>query len=151
MDEIGYIYIPNVCKDGDYCKVLFMFHGCMDGAGWWKDTEARRLGFLEYAATNNIIAVFPQNNDTEVFDIGSGPMDWKYCWTSAPIENNATHPQIQSIQHMYHSLILGSEQTDLVSLASTEASDLALATKLANQQEKEIDRLLNLSKDVLLL
>lgn len=52
---------------------------------------------------------------------------------------------------MYHSLILGSEQTDLVSLASTEASDLALATKLANQQEKEIDRLLNLSKDVLLL
>lgn len=59
LDDFGYIYIPHACKEGAYCKSLFFFHGCLSGAAWWKETELRRSGIIEYAATNNIIAVFP--------------------------------------------------------------------------------------------
>lgn len=82
MDEYGYIYIPNVCLDGKTpCKSLIFLHGCLQGAGYWKETEVRRTGLLEYAATNNIIVVFPQNNDSVEVTYGGEQQSWKYCWS----------------------------------------------------------------------
>lgn len=64
MSEVGYIYIPHACKEGNYCQSVMFLHGCMQSGEIWKDTEARRTGLLEYAATNNMIVIFPQNNDS---------------------------------------------------------------------------------------
>lgn len=62
MGHYGYIYIPNACLDvdnGPDCHSLIFLHGCLQGAGYFGDAEAKRTGLLEYAATNNIIVVFP--------------------------------------------------------------------------------------------
>jgi poly(3-hydroxybutyrate) depolymerase len=63
LDEIGYIYYPFKCIDGNIsCKVHVFFHGCgkqvnfIDNSGLDYITQ---LGFLEYAAANNLIVVFP--------------------------------------------------------------------------------------------
>lgn len=65
MYDTGYIYIPHACKKGDFCKLVTLLHGCMESAAIYYETEARRLGILEYAATNNMIVLFPQNNDED--------------------------------------------------------------------------------------
>lgn len=70
MSDVGYIYIPHACKAGNYCEAVMFLHGCMQSGEWWKDTEARRTGLLEYAATNNQIVIFPQNKDSVKLDVG---------------------------------------------------------------------------------
>ena len=63
LDQIGYIYYPFKCIDGNItCKIHFFFHACgeqvdsLDNSGLDSITK---LGFLEYAAANNLIVVFP--------------------------------------------------------------------------------------------
>ena len=52
----------------------------------------RSTGYLEYAAANNIIMLFPQNGDQY-----SEP--YPYCW-EASITPSKNHPQIQAIGNM---------------------------------------------------
>ena len=54
------------------------------------DTYMRKLGYLEFAAANNLILLFPQNNDT------SPDLFLPYCWASS-IKSNSDHPQIVAI------------------------------------------------------
>ena len=69
MAEIGYTYIPNACKAGEPCQFVMFLHDCMESAILWNDTDTRRTGLLEYAATNNMIVVFPQNNDSVMLNV----------------------------------------------------------------------------------
>lgn len=70
----------------------------MQGALIWGDSEARRTGFLEYAATNDIIVVFPQNKDKK--------LDTKHCWTSEDTDNK-DDPQLQFLLNLRDSLKQG--------------------------------------------
>lgn len=63
MNDHGYVYIPNSCWDGEYCTLHVHLHGCMQSSKIYEDTYIRGLGLMEYAATNNIIMLFPQNDD----------------------------------------------------------------------------------------
>lgn len=109
MDEIGYIYIPDACRDGKtFCESMMWLHACYGGAGVWGDTEARRTGLLEMAATNNIIVVFPQNNDSATFYYGDGEYnftDIKYCWSSVETKD-PNHPQFLSLLNIQSALVL---------------------------------------------
>ena len=64
LDWRGFIYIPYTCYSEDQdCAFHMHLHGCNEGAGLYEETYARMTGLMEFAATNNIIVSFPQNND----------------------------------------------------------------------------------------
>ena len=59
-DDGGYIYYPNYCVESDHkCKVHIFLHGCDGGSETVGDNTVKYSGFLEYAASNNIIIAFP--------------------------------------------------------------------------------------------
>ena len=57
----GFIYIPNNCIDGTTtnCKVHINFHGTGMGHAYIGDNYFKRAGWLEYAASNDLILLFP--------------------------------------------------------------------------------------------
>lgn len=57
----GYYYVPHACQDKS-CKVNVFLHGCLMSAENDGDYFVRNWGFLEHAAANDIIMVFPQTN-----------------------------------------------------------------------------------------
>lgn len=59
MDYKGYLYVPESCENGDYCSLLVYLHGCFLSGAVYNDVHARSTGLLEYAATNNIVVLFP--------------------------------------------------------------------------------------------
>jgi poly(3-hydroxybutyrate) depolymerase len=60
LAEWGYLYYPDSCKSiSKSCKVHMHLHGCFDiHQGLTKD-YFKGYGFLQYAATNDIIILFP--------------------------------------------------------------------------------------------
>lgn len=73
----GYVYYPNQCYDGSAtCKVHMFLHGCMNTIdGIFLGYEDLSYGgWLEYAAANDIIIIYPQArydllfNTVECFD-----------------------------------------------------------------------------------
>ena len=79
LADYGYLYIPNKCKEKDtFCDFHAHFHGCLmsnqkviddktDPPTLVEDRFVRKYGLLEIAAKNNIILLFPQNNEERVF------------------------------------------------------------------------------------
>jgi len=64
--DYGYVYYPNTCVDSaeKKCKIHVYLHGCYESAdGYGESTSVRWNGFVEYAASNDIIMVFPQNKN----------------------------------------------------------------------------------------
>lgn len=157
LGEIGYIYIPHACKDGAYCKTVMFLHGCLQAAGIWKETEARRMGLIEYAATNNLIVIFPQNDDMVMMELpGQDPFPFQYCWSTGQVNaSDKYHPQMLSLLNMLNSLVLGSEDATQAEVTADtfEAgfSKAALAQMAANKQLMDIDQTLSLSDDILLI
>lgn len=63
LDTSGYIYYPKRCVDGSVknCKLMVMLHGCgqqVNGVQGWGMMED--FGFLNYAASNDLIVLMPQ-------------------------------------------------------------------------------------------
>ena len=60
LNDYGFIYIPNACKKGDKeCDFHVHFHGCGESANWWDSLYVRQTGMLEWAATNDLMILFP--------------------------------------------------------------------------------------------
>jgi len=63
IDWDGYVYYPYSCIDNNLavkCKVHFSLHGCNEQINGKYDWEwITRTGYNEYAATNNLIIVYP--------------------------------------------------------------------------------------------
>merc|ERR1719231_1770074 len=78
MHHTGYLYVPESCENGEYCSLLVHFHGCTLSSKVFRDVYARTTGLLEYAATNNIVLLFPQNDDAVTFPGATEEMP--YCW-----------------------------------------------------------------------
>jgi len=64
LDYDGYVYYPHTCTENNgaaRCKIHIALHGCNEmigGLSGWN--YIRRTGLNEYAATNNLIIVYPQ-------------------------------------------------------------------------------------------
>ena len=69
VDDSMFLYLPNNCKKGG-CRAQIMLHGCIESYRKASKLWAERSGFLEYAASNDIVVVFPQTNWPEK----------AYCW-----------------------------------------------------------------------
>lgn len=79
------VYVPNQCKAG-HCKLHVHLHGCNEGGKIWDYIE--KDGFMEYAAANDIVILFPFVLDDGKFDI------WhmiEKCWhvdQKLPVQND---------------------------------------------------------------
>lgn len=151
LSKVGYIYIPDACKAGNYCQSIMFLHGCYQSGEFFKETMARRTGLLEYAATNNFVVIFPQNDDAVVMNQeGVDQWTFKWCWSSSDT-NDKFNDQIQALMNMLYSMFLGSENDQLASMVQSEISSTATAQKAANLELMDIDNTLDLVNQVLLI
>ena len=60
MSDNGYVYVPRSCLQGSLCKVHVVFHGCQQAAENVGDAVYRHAGYNNWAASNNIIVLYPQ-------------------------------------------------------------------------------------------
>ena len=64
LNENGYLYVPDKCANTSTpCHVHVHFHGCDLSSVTIKDLYVRKTGILEFAASNDIITIFPQVKD----------------------------------------------------------------------------------------
>ena len=61
MQDSGYVFVPTACDSSNSCRVHFSLNHC-GGPGYAQSYD----GILQYAATNDIIVVYPES----------------YCWNS---------------------------------------------------------------------
>lgn len=61
FDDLGYVYIPNNCQSGETksCRVHVAIHGCHQGRATLDNYFVENTGYLEWAAANDIIILFP--------------------------------------------------------------------------------------------
>lgn len=73
MDNYGYVYIPDNCKeDASKCRLHVNLHGCGQNYQNIKLTYILGIGMIEWADSNDIIVIFPQTVNS-IFSSGG-------CW-----------------------------------------------------------------------
>jgi poly(3-hydroxybutyrate) depolymerase len=72
LSDTGYVYVPRSCLQGGRCKVHVVFHGCQQAAERVGDAVYRWAGYNNWAASNNIIVLYPQ--------LVSIPRNPNGCW-----------------------------------------------------------------------
>ena len=85
MDQNAFVYVPNGCVDGG-CNLHVAFHGCGQEKQFLNEDYAQNTGYLEWAATNDLIVLFPQA-------VSAPFVNESGCWDFWGLtnENYATH------------------------------------------------------------
>jgi poly(3-hydroxybutyrate) depolymerase len=61
MGDVGYVYIPTVCEQGDAgCRLHVVFHGCKQSRADIGDQFYTRTGYNRWADANGIVVLYPQ-------------------------------------------------------------------------------------------
>jgi poly(3-hydroxybutyrate) depolymerase len=68
----GVVYAPPACRAEGRCRVHVVFHGCQQSRAEAGDAVIRESGFADWAASNNIVVLFPQ--------VASSTLNPKSCW-----------------------------------------------------------------------
>ncbi len=77
MSDTGYIYVPKTCTTGSICKIHIALHGCLQAAEEISDQYYSKTGYNEWAASNNIIVLYPQVKKSGFFYSNpNGCWDW---------------------------------------------------------------------------
>ena len=75
LAERGWVYVPASCRSTTSgCRLHVVFHGCRQGASFVGERFVREAGYLEWAATNRIVVLFPQIEE------GLQPLNPNGCW-----------------------------------------------------------------------
>jgi poly(3-hydroxybutyrate) depolymerase len=105
LAEQGLLFVPKACTGGDRprCRLHVVFHGCKQGASMVGREFVMRSGYLEAAAGNDIVLLFPQ------IEASYRPLNPMGCWDwwGYDGENYAVKdgPQIRAIRMMIGDLI----------------------------------------------
>ena len=80
--KYGYYYVPTRCIDGTVtnCKLHVIFHGTGMGYVLNGDSYIYRSGFLQYAASNDLIILAPQMNWSLTNIFGTYDVNVPYRW-----------------------------------------------------------------------
>jgi len=82
LSKWGYYYLPYVCEQKS-CKLHVVMHGCYASAEDVGQTFLQKAGFLEWAAANDLIILYPQSTTVDKEDC------WDfYAKTSKDYYNN---------------------------------------------------------------
>lgn len=87
MAKMGYVFIPETCRDGRKCKLHVAFHGCLQGGEATDHRSgqhnsnlfAKFAGYNEWAQANDIIVLYPQ---VRVWNgtLQNPPINPQGCW-----------------------------------------------------------------------
>jgi len=75
IGDVGYIYVPNACKEGAACHLHVSFHGCEQNLDKIGSAYAEHSGFNAWAEKSNIIVVYPYVKVSSLY-----PYNPKGCW-----------------------------------------------------------------------
>lgn len=96
MGETGFLYVPRSCEQGTTCRVHVVFHGCKQTPQDIGDQYYQDTGYNRWAASNNILVLYPQ----VAADFATNPehcWDW---WGYTGLEFNVTGPQMSAVKQM---------------------------------------------------
>jgi poly(3-hydroxybutyrate) depolymerase len=75
LAERGWVYVPDACAGSSVgCRLHIVFHGCRQGTSFVGERFVREAGYLEWAASNRIVVLFPQ------IEPGVQPLNPNGCW-----------------------------------------------------------------------
>ena len=96
LADEGVVYVPSACRKEGRCRVHIVFHGCTQSRADVGDAVIRESGFADWAETNRIIVLFPQ--DAASLLNPQGCWDW---WGYTGLDYLTREaPQIKSVQSM---------------------------------------------------
>jgi len=77
LDRYGYVYYPYTCIDemSTNCNLHVVFHGCGQSAENIDTYFVRNSGWVQYAAENHMIVLFPQVSSSTKYNPGG-------CWNN---------------------------------------------------------------------
>ena len=72
----GWVFVPDGCRRGEACRLHIVFHGCRQGTSFVGERFVREAGYLEWAASNRIVVLFPQVEPRVAPANPNGCWDW---------------------------------------------------------------------------
>lgn len=111
MADTGYVYVPASCKARTvHCPVHVVFHGCGQSANYVGDDVYGKVGYNEWADTNQIIILYPQVDKSDL-----APFNPQGCWDwwgytgpsliGSPRFLTQRAPQLQAVHAMVERLV----------------------------------------------
>jgi len=71
----AYLFVPQSCLTGKPCRLHISFHGCKQHSGAVGDVYARDSGLNEWAASNQLVVLYPQIKASL-----AAPLNPNGCW-----------------------------------------------------------------------
>jgi poly(3-hydroxybutyrate) depolymerase len=105
LADRGWIFVPKSCTGGDRprCRLHVVFHGCRQGASLVGKEFILESGYLEVAAANGIVLLFPQ------VEASYQPLNPMGCWDWWGYEGDRyavkTGPQMVAVRRMIGDLL----------------------------------------------
>jgi poly(3-hydroxybutyrate) depolymerase len=115
MNEYGFAYVPNACKDGQLCRIHVVFHGCKqiynrnpDASDFSPDDASnpfglqfvKHAGYNEWADTNNLIILYPQAQKVWPMNPRGCYDWWGYLAGTADTYATKQGPQMKAVYAM---------------------------------------------------
>jgi len=106
LADVGYVYVPKACADGQRCRAHIALHGCKQSAESVGDAFYRYGGYDRWAETNRIVVLYPQTRATWGAPLNPyGCWDW-WGYTGADYTAKSA-PQIAALRAMVDRLAGG--------------------------------------------
>jgi poly(3-hydroxybutyrate) depolymerase len=81
LDKTGYAFIPHACESARRCAIHVALHGCRQGVAAIGETFVRHAGYNEWAATHDLIVLYPQADKSEPSMLAWWqPINPNGCW-----------------------------------------------------------------------
>uniref|UniRef100_UPI0037355D5A extracellular catalytic domain type 2 short-chain-length polyhydroxyalkanoate depolymerase n=1 Tax=Thalassotalea litorea TaxID=2020715 RepID=UPI0037355D5A len=74
LADTGYAFVPDSCASGEECRVHIALHGCKQNAEAIDQAYITDSGLNPWAATNNIVVLYPQTKSSYA------PLNPNACW-----------------------------------------------------------------------
>ncbi len=107
LNSTGYVYVPESCRANERCRLHVALHGCRQHVAAIGDTFYTQAGYNEWAATNNIIVLYPQaaprGNAFFPWPNPRGCWDW-WGYTGSDFYNKSS-VQLSAIKAMIDRLV----------------------------------------------
>lgn len=74
LADVGYIYIPKACSEGETCGLHIAFHGCQQNAAAVGEALVSQAGYNRWADARRLVVLYPQTRASYA------PLNPKACW-----------------------------------------------------------------------
>ncbi|MES2801063.1 MAG: hypothetical protein V4654_01100 [Bdellovibrionota bacterium] len=103
MSDTAAVYVPTRCQLGEECSLHVAFHGCLQSRQDIGDDYLHKLGFNDWAESNNIIVLYPQV--TKNYFLGNPNACWDWWGYTGADYANKNSVQMNIVYKMIQDLI----------------------------------------------